>query len=150
MHATLALLSVGWYLNLVTIFFSLQPHPMFTVPQSSSWLFCMSPWVERADKATLLIFRRQGNKWIKYAGSHLGHDRTYIYLCFWVSIFWSVPYFCPAQDIYPFPCKASIKRNRKTKMDSSFFLMKITCIWSKVELYKTVQDKSEFYSLPDP
>ena len=57
-----------------------------------------------------------------------------------VSVVWSETYFCPAQDVYPFPCKVHIRRNHKTKIDSLFFLMKITCIKFRSQ---TLQDSSD-------
>lgn len=58
-YSTLTVLSEGRCLNLVTISSSFfQPHPIFTVPQINTWLLLLNPWVERADNATVPIFKR--------------------------------------------------------------------------------------------
>lgn len=124
---------------------SAPPHPhcatdqlLAAYPQHVSWRY-------RQSHSSHFQETRE-YKWInKYSGSHIGHDRTYVYLCFWVSIFWLGPYICLSRDIYPFPCKLCIKINHKGKNGEDVFsLMKITCTWSKVKLYKKVQGKNEF------
>lgn len=83
------------------------------VSKSSRYVFRSS--LAAPHPQTKPLFSFLGDKRIqwtnKYSGSHIGSDRTYVYLCFWVSIFWLGPYICLARDIYPFPCKPCIKRN---------------------------------------
>lgn len=64
--------------------------------------------------------------------------------CFGQDLIFILPRIC-----IHFLVKPVLEELIKAKMVSLFFLMKITCTWSQVKLYKTVQDKSELYSLPD-